>query len=114
MTPMWVSNSISVLCQSPYIVGVLWGGGGRLGEALLTHIVEDIHPALHGDALEHGEHGKQDVVKLRDAVVGPQPVLSTRRPVGTQPGRGLRPTWELLPDLTCDGRTGSGGRDEGW
>lgn len=38
-----------------------------------AHVVEDGRPPLHGDALENGEHGKQDVVELRDAVVGADP-----------------------------------------
>lgn len=38
-----------------------------------AHVVEDGRPSLHGDALENGEHGKQDVVELRDAVVGADP-----------------------------------------
>ena len=31
-----------------------------------THVVENVHPALHGDALEDGENGKQDVVEVGD------------------------------------------------
>lgn len=38
-----------------------------------AYVVEDSRPSLHGDALENGEHGKQDVVKLCDAVVGADP-----------------------------------------
>lgn len=38
-----------------------------------AHVVEDGRPSLHGDALENSEHGKQDVVELRDAVVGADP-----------------------------------------
>lgn len=38
-----------------------------------AHVIEDGRPALHGDALENGEHSKQDVVELRDAVVGADP-----------------------------------------
>lgn len=41
-----------------------------------AHVVENSRPSLHGDALEDGEHGKQDVVELRDAVVGPDPGVS--------------------------------------
>ena len=36
----------------------------------LTYVVEHVGPSLHGDALEDGEHGEQDVVELGDAVVG--------------------------------------------
>lgn len=52
-----------------------------------TYAVEDVHPALHGDALEHSQHGKQDVVKVCDAKVGSGPVLSTLRFIRTNPGR---------------------------
>lgn len=64
-----------------------------------TYVVEQVSPALHGDTLEDGEDGKQDVVKLCDAVVGSQPVLSTHRALRTQPRRGLGPAWELFSDL---------------
>ena len=42
---------------------------------MLAHPVEDVDPALHGDALEHGQHGKPDVVEGGDAVIGPLPLL---------------------------------------
>ena len=64
-----------------------------------TYVVEDVHPALHGDALEHGEHREQDVVKVGDAEVGARPVLLTLCTVGTRPGRGLlatRPISDLV------------------
>lgn len=38
-----------------------------------AHVIENGRPPLHGDALENGEHSKQDVVELRDAVVGADP-----------------------------------------
>lgn len=37
--------------------------------------VEDVSPALHGDALEHSEHGKQKIVEVGDAIVGTLPAL---------------------------------------
>lgn len=40
--------------------------------------VENVSPALHGDALEHSEHGKQKIVKVGYAVVGSLPSLSAR------------------------------------
>ncbi len=52
----------------------------------LTYEVEHFCPSLHGDALEDGEHGEQDVVKLGDAVVGSEPATSTHCAVRTQPG----------------------------
>lgn len=42
-----------------------------------THIVEDVHPPLHGDALENGENSEEDIVKVGDAKAGPDPVLLT-------------------------------------
>lgn len=39
------------------------------------HPVQNISPALHGDTLENSEHGKQEVVKVGDAVVGAVPAL---------------------------------------
>lgn len=41
-----------------------------------TDIVENSRPSFHGDALEDGEHSKQDVVKLSDAIIGPDPGVS--------------------------------------
>lgn len=38
-----------------------------------AYVVKNSRPSFHGDALEDCEHGKQDVVKLRDAVIGPNP-----------------------------------------
>ena len=43
--------------------------------------VEDVGPALRGDALVHGEHGEAQVVKVCDAAVGAGPAGSTLRPV---------------------------------
>ena len=40
-----------------------------------THPVEDRGPALHGDALEDGEHGKDNVVEAGDPLVWSLPVL---------------------------------------
>lgn len=50
-----------------------WEKGGAPAGRGLTHPVEDIGPALHGDALVHGEHGEAEVVEVGDAVVGPRP-----------------------------------------
>lgn len=44
----------------------------------MTHPIEDGSPALHGDALEDGEHGEPDVVEGRDALVRPIPFLEAR------------------------------------
>ena len=40
-----------------------------------TYPVEDRGPAFHGDALEHGEHGVDDVVKAGDAMIGTDPLF---------------------------------------
>jgi hypothetical protein len=62
-----------------------------------THVVEEVRPPLHGDALEYGEHCKQDVVKLSDPVVGPFPVGLAFCPIGAGAGGFLCPTrsWRL-------------------
>jgi hypothetical protein len=39
-----------------------------------THIVHDGGPSLHGNALENGDHGKGNVVKWGDPIVGPNPL----------------------------------------
>ena len=40
-----------------------------------TDPVQDGSPTLHGDALEDGEHGEDDVVEAGDPLVGTLPVL---------------------------------------
>ena len=40
-----------------------------------SHPVHDGGPALHGDALEGGEHGQHDVVEAGDPLVGARPLL---------------------------------------
>ena len=40
---------------------------------------ESDDPCLHSDTLEDGQHGEANVVKRRDAVVGPFPLLCTER-----------------------------------
>ena len=40
-----------------------------------THPVHDGSPALHGDTLEHSEHGEDDVVEGGDPIVGALPLL---------------------------------------
>lgn len=47
-----------------------------------THPVKNVRPALHGDALEHGEHGEGEVVEVGDAPVGAHPAAPTLRAVG--------------------------------
>lgn len=59
----------------------------------LTYKVEHVCPSLHGDALEDGEHSKQDVVELSDAVVWSKPATLTHCAVRTQPGWQRCATW---------------------
>ena len=49
--------------------------GFTFEELCMTDPVHDGGPPLHGDALEHGEHGVDDVVEGGDPVVGPLPLL---------------------------------------
>lgn len=52
--------------------GVLgWGGWKRA-----AHPIQHVGPALHGDALKHRQHGKQEVVEVGDAPVGSLPAFS--------------------------------------
>lgn len=74
-------------------------------DATVTHIVQKVRPALHGDALEDGENGKQDVVKLRDSVVWPEPVFFTGCAVRTEPGGELDSAGELFPNFLCQKNT---------
>ena len=60
-----------------------------------AHVVEDVGPALHGDALEHRQDGKQDIVKVGDAEVGSRPVLPALCVALAQPGGGLLATGEV-------------------
>lgn len=42
-----------------------------------AHHIKYSGPALHGDALEYGQHGEEDVVKRSDTEVRPAPDLLT-------------------------------------
>lgn len=44
--------------------------------------VEHVCPALHGDALKHGEHGKGKVIKVGDAAIGANPATPALRAIG--------------------------------
>ena len=44
---------------------------------MFTHPVENLHPSLKGDTLEHSEDGQDKVVKVGDSKVGTLPVFST-------------------------------------
>lgn len=53
------------------------GGTGHSGfhsHGVRAHIVEEVCPPFHGDALEDGQHSKEDVVELRDPIVGTDPL----------------------------------------
>lgn len=47
--------------------------------------VQHICPALHGDALEHCQHGEGEVVEVGDAMLGPFPPGPAHGPVLTLP-----------------------------
>ena len=52
------------------------------GPALgVVHPVQHVGPALQCDALEHGQHGLSDVVKVGDSVLRPLPVVVTDCPL---------------------------------
>ena len=48
----------------------------------ISHPVEYWSPALHGHALEHRQHGQDDVVERGDAIVGTLPFLQADGLVG--------------------------------
>ena len=68
-----------------------------------TYPVEDVGPALHGDALEHSEHGEGEVVKVGDAVFGSVPAWLAHRAILALPpvarlqgtGRGVVFCWDI-------------------
>lgn len=78
--------------------------GSPLPLALVTHVVEEVSPAFHGDALENSQHCKQDVVELSDPVVGPFPVGLAFGPIGAGAGGFLCPTWSrrLTLNVICE------------
>lgn len=68
----------------------------------VTHAVENVHPSLHGDALKHGEHGEQDVVKVSDAKVGSGPVHHTPCPIWAKASRRLLTAWPVSCTLAWE------------
>lgn len=60
-----------------------------------THIVEDVHPSLHGDALENCENSEEDIVKVGDAKAGSDPVFLTDGAIATGPRRWVQATGEI-------------------
>lgn len=42
-----------------------------------TDPIQNIRPALCGDALIHGEHRETQIIKVCDAVIGPRPSPKT-------------------------------------
>jgi len=48
---------------------------------VVTDPVENFGPSLHGDTLEDCKHGKADVIKVGDAIVGTLPAWPTLRAV---------------------------------
>lgn len=60
-----------------------------------THIVEDVHPSLHGDTLENRENSEEDIVKVGDAKAGSDPVFLTDGAITTGPRRRVQATGEI-------------------
>lgn len=61
-----------------------------------AHIIENGRPPLHGDALEDSENGKQDVVELRDAIIGTDPGVVAFIALWTLPhSAGKRQLWRV-------------------
>lgn len=56
-------------------------GNGLLECSGVTDPVQQLCPALHRDTLEYRQHGKQEVVEVGDAAVGPMPAISALRVV---------------------------------
>ena len=78
-----------------------------------THVVEDVSPALHGDALEHRQDGEQDVVEVGDAEVGARPVLPALSVALTQPRRGLPAAREVTHRIcVCEEKSRQGCAEE--
>lgn len=93
------ANLLSTSCYFPKI----WNhhSDRKSDGHCLTHIVEEICPSLHSDALEDGENGKQDVVKLRDSIVRSEPVFPTGCTIWTESRGELSSTWKLFPNFLC-------------
>lgn len=51
-----------------------WTGEERTGGS--AHPIQHVGPTLHGDALKHCQHGKQEVVEVGNATVGSLPAFS--------------------------------------
>lgn len=67
-------SPVSAACLMRADVSGPGARGGRTESG--THPVQHVRPALHGDALEHGQHGEQEVVEVGDAAVGALPAFS--------------------------------------
>lgn len=86
----------------------------------VTYPVQHICPALHGDALEHRQHGEGKIVEVGDAVLGPVPPGLAHSAVLTLPSMAcLQSTrgriifcWNILNDQGK--REGSRGDGERW
>ena len=65
-----------------------------------------VGPALHGDALEHSQHGEGEVVEIGDAVLGSIPAWFAHRAILALPpvaclqgtGRGVVFCWDISSD----------------
>lgn len=92
----------------------------RLHPTRATYPVEHVGPALHGDALEHGQHGEGKVVEVGDAVLGPVPAWLAHCAILALPpvarlqstGGGVVFCWNISNGRGGE-REGSRGRGEG-
>lgn len=69
-----------------------------------THIIKEVGPPFHGDTLEDSQHGKQDVIKLRDPVIGPLPVWFTFSAIRTEARWFGGSTWIVILDFIWEGK----------
>ena len=66
LTFKWLDRIISVLCNA----------------LMSTHRIQDRYPVLHGDALEHGQHGQPDVIKTCYSCIWSRPLFQADRNIG--------------------------------
>ncbi len=70
-----------------------------------SYVVQNVGPAFHGDALEDGEHGIDDVVEAGDTIVWTLPIGSTVRALWARVSSGsllnVKRTWchLVLPSI---------------
>ncbi len=84
-----------------------------------THPVQDVSPALHRDALEHSQHGKCKVIKVRDSIIWALPSHHALRYIGQGAMSSMDRAWgtgagfssDIEPERKQDFATWSGAND---